>query len=245
MRRDSWWEMAPALFEDSAPFASLDCLKARVAPAHPRAQPEPLGSLPRPQQPASGRTEDEAFPLSTPPGAITQWADGASLYVNAGRFRNAPSARYRNRFWAEPDGSVLLSWFPGRGHEVTGAAVAALVGSGVPLLLFCRRAPSHEYLFCGQLQPCAIALPESDDPDEAEAARDDDQAGGLPVWRMAVVPWQNAQTGEAGEAPSQAQHVIFRLLDAAALLPPHEDALGQVLGGRAVEPERPAHYVGE
>ena len=81
--------------------------------------------------------------------------------------------------------------------------------------------------------------------DEAEAARDDDQAGALPVWRMAVVPWQNAQTGEAGEAPSQAQHVIFRLLDAAALLPPHEDALGQVLGGRAVEPERPAHYVGE
>ena len=34
VRRDSWWEMPSALFEDSAPFASLDCLKARAAPAH-------------------------------------------------------------------------------------------------------------------------------------------------------------------------------------------------------------------
>ena len=31
-------------------------------------------------------------------------------------------ARYRNRFWREADGSVLASWFPGRGHSVTGKA---------------------------------------------------------------------------------------------------------------------------
>ena len=50
------------LFEDSAPFASLDCLKARAAPTHPRAQPRHLGSLRRPQQPASGRSKAEDFP---------------------------------------------------------------------------------------------------------------------------------------------------------------------------------------
>ena len=39
-------KMPSTLFEDSAPFASLDCLKARAAPMHPRAPPEQLGSLP-------------------------------------------------------------------------------------------------------------------------------------------------------------------------------------------------------
>ncbi len=39
-----WLEMASTLFEDSAPPASLDCLKARTAPTHPGAPPEPLGS---------------------------------------------------------------------------------------------------------------------------------------------------------------------------------------------------------
>jgi hypothetical protein len=43
---DVWFKMASTLFDDSAPFASLDCLKARAAPTHPRAPPEPLGSLP-------------------------------------------------------------------------------------------------------------------------------------------------------------------------------------------------------
>ena len=43
----SWFKMASALFEDSAPSASLDGLRARVAPMHPRAQPEHLGGLPR------------------------------------------------------------------------------------------------------------------------------------------------------------------------------------------------------
>ncbi len=37
--------MAPALPEDRAPSASLDCGKARAAPTHPRAPPEHLGGL--------------------------------------------------------------------------------------------------------------------------------------------------------------------------------------------------------
>jgi len=164
-------------------------------------------------------------------GAITQWADGACLYVNAGRYRNGPSARYRNRFWREADGSVLASWFPGRGHSVTGVAVTALLG-GMPLLLFCRRGPTHDYLLCGRLKPVALALPEGD---EAEAASAE-----------ATVPsvlWTTAAA--AGEPPSQAAHVVFRLLDAAALQTPGEDVLDQVLGGRALEAERPKHYVAE
>ena len=56
---------ASALFEDSAPSASLDCLKAQAAPTHPRAQPEPLGSLRWPQELASDRSKVEDFPLST------------------------------------------------------------------------------------------------------------------------------------------------------------------------------------
>jgi hypothetical protein len=36
------------------PTASLDCLKARAAPTHPRAQPEHLGGVPWPQELASG-----------------------------------------------------------------------------------------------------------------------------------------------------------------------------------------------
>jgi hypothetical protein len=45
-RQRSWLKMASTLFEDSAPSASLDCLKARAASTHPRAQPEPLGGSP-------------------------------------------------------------------------------------------------------------------------------------------------------------------------------------------------------
>ena len=54
-----------ALFEGTAPSASLDHPKARTAPMHPRTKPEPLGSLPRPQEPRSGRPKVENSPLST------------------------------------------------------------------------------------------------------------------------------------------------------------------------------------
>jgi cullin 1 len=58
-------EMASTLFEDSAPSASLDHLNAEAAPMHPTAKPEPLGSSPWPQEPASGRPKVEVVPLST------------------------------------------------------------------------------------------------------------------------------------------------------------------------------------
>ena len=57
--------MASTLFEDSAPSASLDCLKAQAAPTHPTAPPEHLGGVPWPPQLASDRPEVEEFPLST------------------------------------------------------------------------------------------------------------------------------------------------------------------------------------
>ena len=45
-RPTSWFKMASTLSDDTAPSASLDHLEARAAPTQPRAQPEPLGSLP-------------------------------------------------------------------------------------------------------------------------------------------------------------------------------------------------------
>ena len=41
----SWFKMAATLSDDTAPSASLDCLKAQAAPTHPRAQPEPAWKL--------------------------------------------------------------------------------------------------------------------------------------------------------------------------------------------------------
>ena len=63
--RGSWLQMASTLFEDSAPSASLDCLKAQAAPTHPRAPPEHLGGLPWPRELASGWPKVEDSPLST------------------------------------------------------------------------------------------------------------------------------------------------------------------------------------
>ena len=60
-RQRSWFEMPSALSDDTAPSASLGQLEARAAPTHPRAQPEPLGSLPWPQELASGRPKVEDF----------------------------------------------------------------------------------------------------------------------------------------------------------------------------------------
>ena len=48
-------KVASTLPEHSAPPASPGHLKAQAAPVHPRAKPEAFGSLPRPQEPGSGR----------------------------------------------------------------------------------------------------------------------------------------------------------------------------------------------
>jgi hypothetical protein len=180
-------------------------------------------------------------------GALTRWADGAScVYVNAGRYRNGPSIRYRNRFWTEGEsGVVRMSWFPGRGHSVTSAAVERLVSppnprtdqAEAPLLLFCRRAPSQPYFLCGRLRPVAIAQPVST-ASETGANTDSGDATVANGQRASVRPvaplpvWQT----------TQAAHVVFELLDAAELLSRRPDALATVLGGREVESRRPAHY---
>ena len=65
LQHASWFKMASTLSDDTAPSASLDHLEAQAAPTHPRAPPEPLGSLPWPQELASGRPKVEDLPLST------------------------------------------------------------------------------------------------------------------------------------------------------------------------------------
>ena len=57
--------MASTLSDNTATSASLDHLEAQCAPTKSRAHPAPLGSLPWPQQLASGRPKVEDFPLST------------------------------------------------------------------------------------------------------------------------------------------------------------------------------------
>lgn len=167
-------------------------------------------------------------------GAITQWMNGACLYVNAGRYRNGPSARHRNRFWREAGTSdVRVSWYPSRGHTVVSPTVTRLLESGMTRLLFCRRAPSQPYRLCGRLQSVAIAVQQDASEDGAHSRSVTLQDGSiLPVWAMAP------EEGEVCPVP----HVVFRLLDAAELLPPREDILGSVLGGRQVEPSRPTYY---
>ena len=39
-------------------------------------------------------------------GGSTVWLDCTCLYVNAGRYRNGPSAKYRNRLWRETEGEL-------------------------------------------------------------------------------------------------------------------------------------------
>ena len=65
-RRPCGLNVASALFEDSAPSAAPDHLKARPAPTHPRAPLQQLGGLRWPQQPASGRPKGEDLSLFHP-----------------------------------------------------------------------------------------------------------------------------------------------------------------------------------
>ena len=63
--RRRWLEVASVPSEHTAPPASLGHRKARAAPTHPGAPPEPLGRSPRPQEPASGRPRVEEGFFST------------------------------------------------------------------------------------------------------------------------------------------------------------------------------------
>ena len=53
------WKVLTTLFEDGAAAARLVPCRSQAAPPHPRAPPEPLGSLPWPQELASGRHKPE------------------------------------------------------------------------------------------------------------------------------------------------------------------------------------------
>ena len=85
-----------ALCDDPAPCARLVAPTAQAAPPHPGAQPEPLGSSPWPEQPASGRPKVQGVFRFQPPGwwlwkplvmydALTRLPDGGVLvYADAG-----------------------------------------------------------------------------------------------------------------------------------------------------------------
>jgi len=198
-------------------------------------------------------------------GAVTQWSNAAVLYINAGRYRNGPSSRYRNRFWRDERGTTLMSWFPGRGHRLSSASIVRLTSGQVPLLLFCRRAPSHPYWLCGRLQPVAFAQPASLQPNDeaqdtnadADDARGGASCGGEGCGHTSSVGADGGDgssnrgascsdyTTTPGPGPGlpvwttvQAAHVVFRLLDAQAL----DEAFEAVLGGRTVEKAKPACY---
>ena len=65
--------------EDCAPSAFLGHLKARAAPLHPRAKPEPLGGSPRPQEPGSGRPPKVRVDHCQPPGSPTRRASRPAI----------------------------------------------------------------------------------------------------------------------------------------------------------------------
>ena len=64
-QRRRWLKVAPTLFGDGAPSASLDRRKAQAALPHPRAPPEHLGGFPWRHPLASDRPKVEDVPLST------------------------------------------------------------------------------------------------------------------------------------------------------------------------------------
>ena len=106
--------MASTLSDDTAPSASLDCLKARAAPTHPGAQPEPLGSLPWPQELASGRPKVEDFPLPTTRHGqgVLRYASGASY---EGGFEEGVFSGEGTYKWAD-GASYVGGWKAGRMH---------------------------------------------------------------------------------------------------------------------------------
>ena len=87
--------MASTLSDDSAPSASLDHLEAQAAPTHPKAPPEHLGSLPWPQEPATGRPKVEDSPLSTSrrlPALGVSWANCVNTRLLLSRRTRATAA---------------------------------------------------------------------------------------------------------------------------------------------------------
>ena len=86
----SRFAVAPALPEDGAPSASLDHPKAPAAPTPLTARPEQLGSLPRPQELASGRPKVEEAPLPTATRHMMARHDSSFLDASAAALTRLP-----------------------------------------------------------------------------------------------------------------------------------------------------------
>jgi hypothetical protein len=163
-----------------------------------------------PVEPARGDgrecEEQEREVISAGGSGMTRWGcGGACLYINTANAR-PHAGKYRNRWWREQrgdlSGSVLLSWFPGRGQRLTDPPMRALLRKGTACLLFCRRNAQKPYTFCGRLAPIAIAA-----TDEGHAAMAEHHAE--------LTHLQRWRTG--GEGATAAAHVVWCVEDAEAL----------------------------
>ena len=121
-------------------------------------------------------------------------------------------------------------------------AFLCLTPSEGPLLLFCRRAPSSAYVLVGRLEPVALARQALSTVEISNAT-----ASIGATCTAGIADSSSVVSGSPSALPTwcttQANHVVFRLLDAAALMPPYSEVLATVLGGREVEPKRPEHYL--
>ena len=137
---------------------------------------------------------------------------------------------------------VTASLAPGTARYGAKSADGAEGGSeggsegGGGVLLLCRRQTNRPYRLAGRLEAVAIVLPPQGDEDAERAAG----ATGLPVWCM------RERAGEgSGRAIAATPHVIWRLVDAEALLASRasESIVDELWGtSAAISPTRPEVY---
>lgn len=130
---------------------------------------------------------------------------------------------------------------PRDGGAESGSESGSEGGGGV--LLLCRRQTNRPYRLAGRLEAVAIVLPPQGDEDAERAAG----ATGLPVWRMRERRGERAGEG-GGRAVAATPHVIWRLVDAEALLAcrASESIVDELWGtSAAIAPTRPEVYMAE
>ena len=168
---------------------------------------------------------DEREITSAGGGGLTLWGDGsACFYINSQSSR--PGAKYRNQFWREGRGElageVLFAWYFGRDQRLSDGWVQPALRGEVELLLFCRpqtRSSRRPYRFCGRIRAAAVALPPGEEGVEGAE-------GWPPVW-----------------STDGAAHVVWRLVDADALIESTHGAFEDVFGpGGGIAPMRPRGY---
>ena len=166
-------------------------------------------------------------------GGTTRWQHGElCLYINTANTR--PNAgQYRNYFWRETGGgslkgSVCVSLFPGRGQRLSDPSLQAVLG-GTPCLLLARKRPNRPFWFCGRLVAAAVAAPRDSATRLPLPSTASDGATPLQAWRT-----------DNDVAP----HIIFRLVDAAALFDaPTGGLVDEIFGANGgILMARPAQY---